>query len=53
VRRPSLFAIPKAGRVVHVEDNATAATLALTGDDLARLDAAFPRRRRRRGVATL
>ena len=53
VRRPSLFAIPKAGRVAHVEDNAAATTLALTDDDLARLDAAFPRRRRRRGVATL
>ena len=53
VRRPSLFAIPKAGRVVHVEDNAAATTLALTDDDLARLDAAFPRPRRRRGVATL
>jgi len=53
VRRPSLFAIPKAGRVAHVEDNAAATTLALTDDDLARLDAAFPRPRRRRGVATL
>ncbi len=53
VRRPSLFAIPKAGRVAHVEDNAAAGTLALTDDDLARLDAAFPRRGRRRGVATL
>ena len=53
VRRSSLFAIPKAGRVAHVEDNAAATTLALTDDDLARLDAAFPRPRRRRGVATL
>ena len=53
VRRPSLFAIPKAGHVAHVEDNAAAATLALTDDDLARLDATFPRGRRRRGVATL
>ena len=53
VRRPSLFAIPKAGHVAHVEDNAAATTLALTDDDLARLDAAFPRPRRRRGVATL
>src|SRR5262249_61842233 len=34
VRRPSLFAIPKAGRVAHVEDNAAAATLALTHDHL-------------------
>jgi diketogulonate reductase-like aldo/keto reductase len=53
VRRPSLFAIPKAGRVAHVEDNAAAATLALTDGDVARLDAAFPPGRRRRGVPTL
>jgi diketogulonate reductase-like aldo/keto reductase len=53
VRRSSLFAIPKAGRVAHVEDNAAAATLVLTDDDVARLDAAFPRGRRRRGVLTL
>ena len=53
VRRPSLFAIPKAGRVAHVEDNAAAATLVLTDDEVARLDTAFPRGRRRRGVSTL
>jgi diketogulonate reductase-like aldo/keto reductase len=53
VGRPSLFAIPKAARVAHVEDNAAAATLALTDDDLARLDGAFPLRRRRRGVPML
>ena len=53
VRRSSLFAIPKAGRVAHVEDNAAAATLALTDDDVARLDTAFPRGRRQRGVPTL
>jgi diketogulonate reductase-like aldo/keto reductase len=53
VRRPSLFAIPKAARVAHVEDNAAAGVLALTDDDLTRLDAAFPRRHRRRGVPML
>jgi diketogulonate reductase-like aldo/keto reductase len=53
VRRPSLFAIPKAARVAHVEDNAAAPTLPLTDDDLARLDGAFPLRRRRRGVPML
>ena len=53
VRRSSLFAIPKAGRVAHVEDNAAAATLVLTDDEVARLDTAFPRGRRRRGVSTL
>lgn len=42
-RRPSVFAIPKAGRLAHVEDNAGALRLELTETDLARLDAAFPR----------
>jgi diketogulonate reductase-like aldo/keto reductase len=41
-RRPSLYAIPKAGRVDHVEDNAGALTLQLTKDEIARIDAAFP-----------
>jgi len=41
--RPSVFAIPKAGRLSHVEDNAGGLRLALTDDDLARIDAAFPR----------
>ncbi len=53
VRRPSLFAIPKAGRIPHVEDNAAAAGLTLSGAELARIDAAFPLGRRRRGVPTL
>ena len=42
-RRPSVFAIPKAAGTAHVEDNAGALHLALTEDDLARIDAAFPR----------
>ncbi len=42
-RRPSVFAIPKAGKVAHVEDNAGALRLNLTESDLARIDAAFPR----------
>ncbi len=41
--RASVFAIPKAATFAHVEDNAAALKLALTADDLARLDAAFPR----------
>src|SRR5262249_52070855 len=53
VRRPSLFTIPKAARVAHVEDNAAAGALALTDDELTRLEAAFPRRGRRRGVPML
>ncbi|HEV7257477.1 MAG TPA: aldo/keto reductase [Bosea sp. (in: a-proteobacteria)] len=42
-RRASVFAIPKAGRVAHVEDNAGALGLRLTAADLARIDSAFPR----------
>jgi len=53
VRRPSLFTIPKAARLEHVIDNAGAGALALSEHELARIDAAFPRRRRRRGVPTL
>jgi diketogulonate reductase-like aldo/keto reductase len=53
VRRPALFAIPKAARLAHVEDNAAAERLELTAGDLARIDAAFPRGQRRHGVPTL
>ncbi|WP_164007988.1 aldo/keto reductase [Pyxidicoccus trucidator] len=42
VRRPSLFAIPKASREAHMRDNAAAAALTLSPEELARLDAAFP-----------
>jgi len=45
-RRPSVFAIPKAGTQAHVEDNAGALRLRLTEGDLARIDAAFPLRRK-------
>jgi diketogulonate reductase-like aldo/keto reductase len=42
VRRPSLFAIPKASREAHVRDNAKAASLKLSAEELARIDAALP-----------
>lgn len=45
-RRPSVFAIPKAGSIPHVEDNAGALKLALSDSDIARIDAAFPRGRK-------
>ena len=45
-RRESVFAIPKAGRVAHVEDNAGALNLALSEAEIARIDAAFPRGRK-------
>ncbi|MCU4181491.1 aldo/keto reductase [Bosea sp. BH3] len=45
-RRPSVFAIPKAGKAAHVEDNAGAAGLVLSAEDISRIDAAFPRGRK-------
>ncbi len=45
-RRASVFAIPKAGTQAHVEDNAGARGLKLSEDDIARIDAAFPRGRK-------
>lgn len=52
-RRPSLFAIPKASDPAHLEDNAAAGDLALTEDDLERIEEAFPRGPRRPGVPVL
>jgi diketogulonate reductase-like aldo/keto reductase len=53
VRRPSLFAIPKASTPAHVEENAGAGSLQLTEPDLVRIDAAFPRGPRPRVLPTL
>jgi diketogulonate reductase-like aldo/keto reductase len=47
VRRPSVFAIPKAARREHAVENAGAGDLQLTEAELARIDAAFPRGNRR------
>ena len=47
VREPGVFAIPKASRVEHVEENAGAMNLDLSPDDLHQLDEAFPRGRPR------
>jgi diketogulonate reductase-like aldo/keto reductase len=41
IRRPSLFAIPKASRVEHVEENAGAADLRLSEEAIALLEEAF------------
>src|SRR6202045_4261416 len=41
-RRPSVFAIPKASRPDHAEENAEAASLHLTQAEIARIDAVFP-----------
>jgi diketogulonate reductase-like aldo/keto reductase len=53
LRHPATFAIPKAADPVHVEENAGAAGLALSEDEVSRIDAAFPRGRRRSGVPML
>ncbi|WP_165225640.1 aldo/keto reductase [Aquisphaera insulae] len=41
-RRPPLFTIPKASRGEHAAENAGAGLLALSDDELGRIDAAFP-----------
>jgi diketogulonate reductase-like aldo/keto reductase len=53
VRRPSLFAIPKAANPEHAAENAAAGDLRLTDDDLERIDEAFPLGPRPRGLPTL
>jgi len=52
-RHPSVCAIPKAARASHVRDNAGALGLALQAEDIARLDAAFPRGPKPRGLPML
>src|SRR5436305_863142 len=42
VRAPGLFTIPKAGRAARVAENAGAGDLALSAEDVRRIDAAFP-----------
>lgn len=42
-REPHLFAIPKASCRAHVEENAAALDLTLSAQDIAAIDAAFPR----------
>ena len=43
IRHPSIVAIPKASNPEHVRDNARALSVTLTGQDLAELDAVYPR----------
>jgi diketogulonate reductase-like aldo/keto reductase len=42
-REVPLFAIPKAAKVAHVEENARAGDLDLDSEDIAAIDRAFPR----------
>jgi diketogulonate reductase-like aldo/keto reductase len=46
-RAPFLFTIPRSSRVEHTEENAGALKLKLSEDEISRIDAAFPVRRRR------
>jgi diketogulonate reductase-like aldo/keto reductase len=48
IRRPSLFAIPKASSPAHTAENAGAGELKLTARELALIDEAFPLDRRHR-----
>jgi diketogulonate reductase-like aldo/keto reductase len=43
IRRPIVLAIPKSSVAKHVEENAGAATLVLTDDEVRKIDAAHPR----------
>ncbi len=52
-RRPSLAAIPKTSHEERARENAAAAQLTLSDDDVARIEGAFPRGRRRPGVPFL
>ena len=51
--RPGVIAIPKASRLEHVEANRRALDLALTPEDLAALDRAFPPPSRKQPLAML
>jgi diketogulonate reductase-like aldo/keto reductase len=42
IRRPAVFAIPKAATMPHALENAVAGDLTLDPDEIARLEAAFP-----------
>jgi diketogulonate reductase-like aldo/keto reductase len=53
LRRDGVIAIPKAGTVAHVRENRAAIDLALSDDDLAALETAFPRPRDRRPLEML
>ncbi len=50
LRHRNTFVIPKAAGIDHVAENAAAASLHLSAADVARIDAAFPRGKPRRGL---
>ncbi len=43
LRHPSVFTIPKAARIAHVEELVGASDVVLTSDDVHKLESAFPR----------
>jgi len=52
-RAPSMLAIPKASSAEHATENAAAGALALTKEEVAAIDQAFPRGARPRGLPML
>jgi diketogulonate reductase-like aldo/keto reductase len=50
LRHPETFVIPKASHIAHVAENAGAIALELSDAEVARIDAAFPRGTKRRGL---
>ena len=52
VRRPALFAIPKAADVRHVEENSGAGDLRLEASEIAQIEEAFPLGRRPKSLPT-
>jgi diketogulonate reductase-like aldo/keto reductase len=53
LRRPGVIAIPKSGNAAHVRQNAAAAALRLSAEDLAELDRALPPPGRKQRLAML
>jgi diketogulonate reductase-like aldo/keto reductase len=53
VREPNVFVIPKASSAEHAADNAAAGDLVLSAEDIAKLDKAFPRGPKPRGLPML
>jgi diketogulonate reductase-like aldo/keto reductase len=53
IRRPAVFAIPKAATMAHALENAAAGDLALDPEEIARIEAAFPRGERPASLPTL
>jgi diketogulonate reductase-like aldo/keto reductase len=52
-RDPIVFTIPKASTIAHTEENADAGELRLDAGDIAQIDSAFPRKKRRGGLPVL